>query len=124
LLVHSENWQALNLLQEKYRKRVKCVYIDPPFNSPSTEILYKNDYPHSTWLTLMHNRIEITQHYLDDGVYVIAIDENEQERLGMLLRSTWLSSYKIVCVSIRHNPRGIQGKNFSYCHEYAYFIYP
>src|SRR5690606_38706815 len=93
-------------------------------NSPSTEIRYKNDYPHSTWLTLMHKRIEITQHYLDDGVYVSAIDENEQERLGMLLRSTWLSSYKIVCVSIRHNPRGIQGKNFSFCHEYAYFIYP
>lgn len=124
LLVHSENWQALNLLQEKYCERVKCVYIDPPYNSPSTEILYKNDYPHSTWLTLLHNRIEITQPYLDDGVYVIAIDENEQERLGMLLRSTWLSSYKIVCVSIRHNPRGIQGRNFSYCHEYAYFIYP
>lgn len=124
LLVHSENWQALNLLQEKYRERVKCIYIDPPFNSPSTEILYKNDYPHSSWLTLLHNRIVITQPYLDEGVYTIAIDENEQERLGMLIRSTWLSGFKMVCVSIRHNPRGIQGRNFSYCHEYAYFIYP
>lgn len=124
LLVNSENWQALNLLQEKYRERVRCIYIDPPFNSPSTEILYKNDYPHSSWLTLMQNRIVITRTYLDEGVYVIAIDENEQERLGMLIRSTWLLDYKIVCVSIRHNPRGIQGRNFSYCHEYAYFIYP
>ncbi len=124
LLVHSENWQALNLLLEKYREQVKCIYIDPPFNSPSTEILYKNDYPHSSWLTLLQNRIAITQAYLDEGVYVIAIDENEQERLGMLIRNTWLSGYKIVCVSIRHNPRGIQGRNFSYCHEYAYFIYP
>jgi len=44
LLVHSENWQALNLLQEKYRERVKCIYIDPPYNTGDSEILYKNEY--------------------------------------------------------------------------------
>jgi len=124
LLVHSENWQALTLLQEKYRELVKCIYIDPPFNSPSTEILYKNDYKHSSWLSLMSNRIAITSSFLKDGVYVIAIDENEQERLGLLLDNSWLRSWRKVCVVIRHNPRGIQGRNFSACHEYAYFVYP
>ncbi|MEM5877473.1 MAG: DNA methyltransferase [Candidatus Aenigmatarchaeota archaeon] len=124
LLVNSENWQALNLLQEKYRDRVKCIYIDPPFNSTSKDISYKNNFSHSSWLTLLENRISITKNYISDGVYVIAIDENEQERLGMLIRSTWLSKCKAVCVSIRHNSKGTQGKNFSYCHEYAYFIYP
>jgi 16S rRNA G966 N2-methylase RsmD len=41
LLVHAENWQALNLLQEKYRERVKCIYIDPPYNTGNDEFLYK-----------------------------------------------------------------------------------
>lgn len=124
LLVYGENWQALNLLAKKYRKEVKCIYIDPPFNSPSTEIVYKNDYKHSSWLSLLSERIELTSRLLSDGVYIIAIDENEQERLGLLLERSWLQDCKKVCVSIRHNPRGIQGKNFSYCHEYAYFLYP
>lgn len=124
LLIHSENFQALNLLIRNYADRVKCVYIDPPFNSPSTEIPYKNDYKHSSWLSLMNDRITLAQGVLRDGVFVVAIDENEQERLGLLLGETWLRSFEKVCVSIRHNPRGIQGKNFSQCHEYAYFMYP
>jgi len=124
LLVHSENWQALNLLMEKYRDRVGCIYIDPPFNSSSTEIPYKNNYKHSSWLSMIHNRIAVSRKIFKEGTYVIAIDENEQERLGLLLETTWLRSWRKVCVSIRHNPRGIQGTNFSHCHEYAYFIYP
>ncbi|WP_018718294.1 DNA methyltransferase [Arhodomonas aquaeolei] len=123
-LFHSENWQALNLLSELYSEGVSCIYIDPPFNSPSTRILYKNDYLHSSWLALMSNRIDLSRRFLADGVYVVAIDENEQERLGLLIRSGWLGAYEIVCVAVRHNPRGIQGANFSHCHEYAYFMYP
>ncbi|HKW19461.1 MAG TPA: DNA methyltransferase [Terriglobales bacterium] len=124
VLIHSENFQALNLVNRNYSDRVKCVYIDPPFNSPSTEIPYKNDYKHSSWLSLMNDRIALTQRVLNDGVFVVAIDENEQERLGLLLDENWLRTFEKVCVSIRHNPRGIQGKNFSHCHEYAYFMYP
>ena len=57
LLIHSENFQALNLLLEKYRERVKCIYIDPPYNTETIEILYKNDYQHSSWLRMMENRL-------------------------------------------------------------------
>jgi len=124
LLVNSENFQALNLLLEKYREKVKCIYIDPPYNSPSTEILYKNDYKHSSWASLLSNRIELSRPLLADGVYVIAVDENEQERLGLILSQSWLASFKKTCVCVRHNPRGIQGRNFSYCHDFAYFLYP
>ncbi len=124
VLVHSENFQALNLMLERYREQVKCIYIDPPYNSPSSEILYKNDYKHSSWLSLLFDRINITHDMLNGGTYIIAIDENEQERFGLLLDVTWLHNYRKVCVTVRHNPRGIQGKNFSHCHEYAYFLYP
>jgi len=124
LLIHSENWQALNLLLEKYHQKVKYVYIDPPFNSKSTEILYKNDYKHSSWLSLMQNRLELAATLLTEkGVLTVAIDENEQERLGFLLDKQF-PEFSKTCVTVIHNPGGIQGENFSYSHEYAYFIFP
>jgi len=123
-LIHSENYQALNTILPKFEEKVKCIYIDPPFNSPSTEIIYKNNYKHSSWLSLMENRINLGKMFLDSkGCFIVAIDENEQERLGLLLQDLF-SEYVKTCITIVHNPRGIQGKNFSYCHEYSYFIYP
>jgi len=124
LLVHSENFQALNLMQERFSGEVGCIYIDPPFNSPSTEILYKNDFKHSSWLSLLNDRLAVSERFIREGVYVVAIDENEMERLGLLIEQGWLRNYKKICVAVRHNPRGIQGRNFSHCHEYAYFMYP
>lgn len=126
VMIKSENWQALNLLQEKYGNKVKCCYIDPPFNSAATEILYKNDYKHSSWLTLMADRISKTKGFLNnEGVFINAIDENEQERLGLLLEYLFpTQDYDRTCITIIHNPGGIQGQNFSYTHEYTYFIYP
>jgi adenine-specific DNA-methyltransferase len=111
-------------MTEKYRNKVECVYIDPPYNSPSTEILYKNDYKHSCWASLISCRIAASRPLFGDGVYVLAIDENEQERLGLVLNQSFLGTFKKTCVCIRHNPRGIQGRNFSYCHDFAYFLYP
>ena len=51
------------------------------------------------------------------------IDENEQENLGILLRNRFPNS-QITCVTIVHNPSGQQGDNFSYCHDYTFFVYP
>ena len=124
LLINSENFQALNLLQERYREQVKCIYIDPPYNSKTSEILYKNDYKHSSWLSLLENRLReahVLQH--EKSVLVVAIDENEQERLGLLLGKLYPEHSK-TCVTVIHNPGGIQGVNFSYSHEYAYFVFP
>ncbi|MFO0854105.1 MAG: hypothetical protein HRU72_14155 [Planctomycetia bacterium] len=111
VIINSENFQALNLLLEKYRKQVKCVYIDPPYNSKTSEILYKNTYKHSSWLSLICDRLDIGQRILNEqGVYVVAIDENEQEVLGRLLASLF-PDYATTCVSIIHNKKGIQGQN-------------
>jgi adenine-specific DNA-methyltransferase len=124
LIIKSDNWQGLNLICNRYQKQVKCVYIDPPFNSKTTEILYKNEYKHSSWLSLIFDRIYKCQEFLQpEGVFICAIDENEQERLGFLLNRLF-PEFEKTCVSIIHNPGGIQGDNFSYCHEFAYFIYP
>jgi adenine-specific DNA-methyltransferase len=57
LLIHSENFQALNLLQERSREQMKCVYLDPPYNTNVSAIPYKNNYRHSSWATMMSNRM-------------------------------------------------------------------
>ncbi len=124
LLVHGENFQALNLLQERYRGQVQCVYIDPPYNSKTSEILYKNTYKHSSWVSLIDNRLEISRQLsAPDGSHIVAIDENEQEVLGHLL-SKHFPEFERVCVAIIHNKKGIQGDYFSYTHDYAYFCMP
>ena len=124
LLIHGENWQALRLMQEKYKGKVKCVYIDPPYNSKTSEILYKNNYKHSSWLSLMDNRITISRQLsTEDGSYIVAIDENEQIFLGQLLMHQF-PNHNNVCVSIVHNKKGIQGDHLSYNHDFAYFCIP
>lgn len=57
LLVESENFQALGLLQERYREQVKCIYIDPPYNTGGDGFLYKDSYQHSSWMSMMENRL-------------------------------------------------------------------
>ena len=86
LLVHGENFQALNLLIEKYRDKVKCIHIDPPYNTAVSGFLYKNDYQHSSWLSMMYARISASKSMLqDDGNFLCHIDENEYERLYALI---------------------------------------
>ena len=123
-LVQSENFQALNLLKVQHSKRVKCVYIDPPYNAKSSEILYKNSYRDSSWLSLINDRILASIPMLrEDTVFVVAIDEVEQELLGQVL-SQHFPDHEKSCIAVNHNPSGQQGDNFSFTHEYAYFIYP
>jgi len=124
LLIHGENFQALTLLQPAYRGKVECVYIDPPFNAQSSEIVYKNSYKHSSWLSLIENRLSLSKGLLaSNSVYIIAIDEVEQEKLGMLLTRVFPEREKS-CITVVHNATGQQGANFSYTHEFAYFLYP
>jgi adenine-specific DNA-methyltransferase len=124
VLLHSENFQALNLLQAMYKERVKCTYIDPPYNSKTSAIAYKNTYRHSSWIALMEGRLGLSRHLATiDGSHVVAIDENEQEVLGQLLNVVF-PTHERVCVTVIHNKKGIQGDHFSYNHEYAFFCTP
>lgn len=82
LLIHSENFQALNLLQERYREKIKCVYIDPPYNTGNDEFIYKDNYQHSSWLTMLENRLRPAKKLLlEDGVIFTSIDDTEQANL-------------------------------------------
>ncbi|GHT22069.1 hypothetical protein AGMMS49953_00240 [Endomicrobiia bacterium] len=63
-LIHSENYQALNTLQERYKEKIQCIYIDPPYNTNSSPIIYINNYKDSSWLTIIHNRMELSRKLL------------------------------------------------------------
>ncbi|HNX00784.1 MAG TPA: site-specific DNA-methyltransferase [Candidatus Cloacimonadota bacterium] len=86
LLIHSENYQALNLIQAKYKEQVKCIYIDPPYNTGDDGFIYKDSYPSSTWLTMIGDRVELGLKTLSsEGVFFISIGDEEQEHLSTLI---------------------------------------
>jgi adenine-specific DNA-methyltransferase len=118
LLVHSENWQALNLLVEKYREMVECVYIDPPYNTGDSEILYKNEYLCSSWLSLMENRLALSARLLSaDPVLYVAIDDFEMADLCQLVDKHFPFLRREMIV-VNHHPQGGKAKTLANTHEY------
>lgn len=85
ILIRSENYQALRLLEARFRDQVKCIYIDPPYNTGSDDFLYKDRYQHSSWLSMMEERLRSGRHLLaDDGAIFVSVDDNEQPNLRRL----------------------------------------
>ncbi len=124
LVIHSDNFHGLTLLQEKFYEMVKCIYIDPPYNSPSSEIVYKNNYKHSSWLSLIENRLSLGKNLLNlYGSNIVAIDENEINQLYSLIPRIF-GGYDNTIISIEHNKKGIQGDHFSFSNDFAIFSVP
>ena len=95
LLIHGENFQALTLLQPAYRGKVKCIYIDPPFNTGTNEFLYKNNYLDSSWLAMLHDRLKQGKNLLGtDGNIFVRIDHHGNHFIRMLLNSTFGENFR------------------------------
>lgn len=123
LLINSDNWQALNFLSEKYKGKIKCVYIDPPYNTPHSRILYKNNYLHSTWLTLISQTLSLALHFLTEiSSLGFAIDDFEQATLTNLLDDTFPNLERSTVV-VNHHPQGAGGR-LSRTHEYYIILSP
>lgn len=124
VIINSENFQALNLLVEKYREQVKCVYIDPPFNTGPTEIIYKNAYKDSSWLSLINDRVLMSLQILDySSCYAIAIDDYEMVNLCEIIDSIFIN-YDRNMIVVNHHPQGGMSKNTSRTHEYMLVMVP
>ena len=130
-ILEGDNLHSLYLLEKTCREKVDCIYIDPPYNTGAKDWKYNNDYVdktnsyrHSKWLSMMNARLRIAKNLLkDDGVLVVAIDENELGTTLLLLDDIFGQAYAIDPITVVHNPRGVQGDNFSYVNEYAIFVY-
>lgn len=121
LLINSENFQALELLQEKCSERVQNIYADPPYNTSASEIMYKNSYKHSSWLSLLGDRIRLGKKLLlDSGIQCTTIDDVEQSRLSLLLQDTFAELPEAVTIRIKPSGRPIPN-GFAISHEYALF---
>ena len=88
LLIHSENWQALNLLQEKYAEQVKCIYIDPPYNTGDDGFIYRDAYQHSCWLAMMRDRAMLSKFLMNEkSSFWANLDDIEIAHFRLLLDS-------------------------------------
>jgi len=85
VVINSENQQALNLLRTKYYKNIKCIFIDPPYNTGTDGFPYKDNYQHSSWLTMLYERIKSVWYLmLTKGTIWITIDDGEAHKLKLL----------------------------------------
>lgn len=85
VLIHGDNLLALKALEADYAGKVKCVFIDPPYNTGSAFEHYDDGLEHSIWLGLMRDRLEIIRRLMsDDGSLWITIDDNEAHYLKVI----------------------------------------
>jgi adenine-specific DNA-methyltransferase len=126
VLINSENFQALRLLEEKYRGQVKCIYIDPPYNTSGTDFLYQNSFRHSSWLSMMADRVSSGIPLLgEDAVMQVAIDDYETARLRAMLDEVLGSGSYVTTIAAEINPPGqtirpnVPARSHDYVHLYA-----
>ena len=123
LLVHSENFQALTLMEARYRGEIKCIYIDPPYNTDAGPIDYKNGYRSSSWMSMIQDRLSVSRRFLsDDGVLCATIDDYQVHELAGLLDQEFGRENQLGTAVIRINPSGRPSvRGLSVAHEYAFF---
>lgn len=127
MLIHGDNLIALQALQQDFAGKIKCIYIDPPYNTGSAFEYYDDDVEHSIWLDLMYKRLILLRELLsDDGFLCCQIDDSEGSYLKILLdevfgRNNYLNTFYI---QVRY-PNKTLAEDSDYqkvieqCHVYA-----
>lgn len=128
-VINGENYHVLKALTYTHRGKVDAIYIDPPYNTGAKDWKYNNDYVegddlyrHSKWLAMMERRLLVAKELLNpvDSVLILAIDENEMLRIGLLLEQIFPEA-EIQMVTLVINPSGASGDGFSRVEEYLFF---
>lgn len=143
IYIEGDNLEVLKILQKSYNRKVKMIYIDPPYNTGS-DFVYKDNFKdniknykkqtnqehranaetsgrfHTDWLNMMYPRLRLAKNLLtDDGVLCISIDDNELEQLKKICGEIF-GNRNFVCTFIWRKIYGIKNdvKQFSLCHDY------
>ena len=126
VVIHGDNFQAINLISEKYKRQINYIYIDPPYNTTDNAFAYKNQYKHSSWASLIHNRISKSYPLIsEDGVCAVAIDDTESGILREILGQVFGGDNYVSTVAIEVNPAGqnlrpnTPARSHDYFHVYA-----
>jgi hypothetical protein len=121
LLIHSDNFQALNLLQERYKEQVKCIYIDPPYNTGNDGFIYKDQYKHSSWLSFFESRLNLSKYLLNnEAVFFASIDDNEMMGIRHCLNDEFKEENLQAQIVIQSNKRGQTYQPIAKTHEYLF----
>jgi adenine-specific DNA-methyltransferase len=111
VLFHSENFQALELMQTRYREQVKCIYIDPPYNTGSDGFSYQDNYQHSTWLSSVIDRCALLRILLrKDGALFGSIDDREVQSFRWLLDDVFGPAAFVSDIAVINNWKGRQDR--------------
>ena len=129
MLIHGDNLIALQALQQDFSGKIKCIYIDPPYNTGSAFDYYDDNLEHSIWLSLMKKRLVLLRDLLsEDGTIWIQIDDEEQAYLKVLCDEVFGRGNFINMISVNmKNIAGVSGggedkrlkKNCEYILAYA-----
>lgn len=120
LMINSDNYQALNFMSDKYSEQIKLIYIDPPYNTDASKILYKNGYEHSSWISLMESRLKKGREFLSrNGIIDVAIDDYEMRYLNLCLDQVFGIENAISNIAIMTNPKGRDQGFIAQSHDYT-----
>lgn len=120
VLVHGENFQALSLLQARYAGEVRCIYIDPPYNTGQDGFAYKDSFKSGSWISMIRDRLEIARAYLDQkGVIFSSINEIERSSLDWQLRDVFGSQNRVEEVIWARDTMSNNSPTYSTNHEYV-----
>lgn len=120
LLVQSENFQALSLMQTSFRDQIKCIYIDPPYNTGHDGFLYKDAFRSASWASMIRDRLELAREMLvDNGVLFASINEIERANIEWQLRETFGTSNRVEEVIWVRDTMSNNSPTYSTNHEYV-----
>lgn len=112
ILIHGDNLLALKALENIYTNKIKCIYIDPPYNTGSAFEHYDDNIEHSIWLNLMKQRIDILKKLLsDDGAICVQIDAVEMAYLKVVMDEIFGRNNFINIISVKTKIAGVSGSN-------------
>ena len=121
MIVQGDNLEALKALLPFYAGQVKCIYIDPPYNTGSAFEHYDDNLEHSTWLSMMEPRLELLREFLsEDGAIFVSIDDNEQAYLRVIMDEIFGRNNFIATIAWQkfHSVKANSVHNISQSHEY------
>jgi adenine-specific DNA-methyltransferase len=124
LVLHTDNYSGIVQLHNKYNELIDSIYIDPPYNTDASEILYKNGYKLSSWTTLFNDRLIESRKLLSDlGILCATIDDFQKRELYNILLENFGKDGILGVVVIRNNPSGRPiPSGFGISHEYGIFV--
>ena len=119
IFINAENAGALRLIADKYAERVKCIYIDPPYNTGGDGFAYKDSYQHSSWLSMIGERLALAKSLMpENGVLFSSIDHIERNQLENALDLVFERANRVEELIWVQNTTKNQSPTYSTNHEY------